>query len=145
MEIPDAVRQRRLQLGLTQVELASKAGISRHTVHRLENERNTAISELSREGIVRSLKWPRDAFDRIESGEIPSDLETVDWDQTNGTRPEPKSPNEVIAELRDQIANLEDVVGEMAAHTGQIPTRDELIEILGGASARPSSEPTEDP
>lgn len=69
----EAIKARRLWLGLTQNQAAQKAGVSDTTWGSVEAGNQS--SERTTVGIVRALQWPPDAFDRIQRGE-----DLVDWE-----------------------------------------------------------------
>jgi transcriptional regulator with XRE-family HTH domain len=74
-----AVRARREELGLTQVELATAANVSDSTVRVLETARRTTYRRGNLRAIARALRWPDDAIDRIRAGRPPAeDLSVVD-------------------------------------------------------------------
>jgi transcriptional regulator with XRE-family HTH domain len=57
-----AVRARRLDLGWTQQQLASAAGVSLATVRNVEAGAQAHYRALTRHGICRALGWPPDAL-----------------------------------------------------------------------------------
>lgn len=63
-----AVRERREELGLTQLEVATQAGVSESMVRVLETARRTSYRAGNLRSIARALSWPDDAIDRLRAG-----------------------------------------------------------------------------
>lgn len=95
--VGEAVRARREELGLTQVELAQAANVSDTTVRVLETARRTNYRRGNLRAIARALRWPDDALDRIRAGR-PPDEELAE--------PVKLSTEERIARLEAELARL---------------------------------------
>lgn len=68
-----AVRERREGLGLTQLELATQAGVSESMVRVLETARRANYRAGNLRAIARVLQWPDDAIDRVLAGRPPDE------------------------------------------------------------------------
>lgn len=68
-----AVRERREGLGLTQLQLATQAGVSESMVRVLETARRTSYRGGNLRAIARALNWPDDAIDRVLAGRPPDE------------------------------------------------------------------------
>lgn len=65
-----AVRDRRLELQLTQRGLADKAGVSTQTVHRVEGGRPSSRHTSSWSKLEVALDWPRGFFEEFIAGKV---------------------------------------------------------------------------
>ena len=88
------MRNRREVLGLTFTEAARVGGLARETWSRFENNKQVP-SRTSATKIARALRWPPDALERIEAGEDPADLPTIDDAPTDDD--DPNSPDALVA------------------------------------------------
>jgi transcriptional regulator with XRE-family HTH domain len=72
-EVGEAVRARREDLGMSQVELAQAANVSETTVRVLETARRINYRRGNLRAIARALTWPDDAIDRLRAGRPPDE------------------------------------------------------------------------
>jgi transcriptional regulator with XRE-family HTH domain len=72
--VGEAVRARREELGLTQVELARASGVSEPTIRVLERPRGPRrYRHGTLRDLARALRWPDDAVARIRAGRPPAE------------------------------------------------------------------------
>lgn len=99
-----AVRARRDELGLKQVELATKAGISEPTVRVIEGARRRSYQKATLRALSQALGWTPDSADRILEGQDP---------EPSGE--DVPSASEEMARLREELQALRSEVAEMKA------------------------------
>lgn len=80
----DAVTDRRLSLGLTQREAATRGGFSVTVWSEVERGKRTLVSPRIAYKMDRALRWPEGTVEAIQNG---------------GERPEPPAPDELLARL----------------------------------------------
>lgn len=100
--VGDAVRDRRTELDLTQLELAQAANVSESTIRVLETARRTSYKRGNLRAIARALRWPDDAIDRIRAGRPPDEELAEPARLTTESRI--AALEAVIAELRAELA-----------------------------------------
>lgn len=66
-----AVRARRDELGLKQVELAERAGLSEPTVRVIEGARRSSYQRSTLRALATALGWTPDSADRVLRGDQP--------------------------------------------------------------------------
>jgi transcriptional regulator with XRE-family HTH domain len=71
------VRERRIDLGLTQEQLVERGGPSTPTLRAIENDRAGRLSPRLRRSLERALQWSSGSVDRILAGEAPAVLNVV--------------------------------------------------------------------
>ncbi len=103
-EIGAAVRSRRQQLGLTQLDLAARAGLSEATVRVLETARRQSYRAANLRAIAVALEWPEDAFSRLAAG-LPAEGPSPE-------RPTAGTIDDRVAALEAEVVRLRD---ELAA------------------------------
>ena len=89
------VRERRLDLGLTQQQAATKAGLSLPTWQAIEGAQRDDIRERTARGVCHALEGSKDSVARILRGEQP----TVEM---------PDVVADELQRLRDQITEAEE-------------------------------------
>jgi transcriptional regulator with XRE-family HTH domain len=72
------VRARRIELGLTQEEVARDGGLSVATWRLLEQGGRDRYQQLTLSGAARALRWPHDAISRLLEGAALASLATVE-------------------------------------------------------------------
>lgn len=107
VEIGAVLRSRRVELGLTQLQLAARAGVSEVTVRILETGRRENYRAANLRAIAGAVDWPSDAFERLAAGLPAVD---PDADETSGGRD--GTISERVARLEAEIVRLRD---ELAA------------------------------
>jgi transcriptional regulator with XRE-family HTH domain len=63
------VRERRIELGLTQEQLVERGGPSTPTLRAIENDRAGRLSPRLRRSLERALQWSAGSVDRVLAGE----------------------------------------------------------------------------
>jgi transcriptional regulator with XRE-family HTH domain len=110
-QVGDAVRTRRLQLGLTQERAAELAGpsVSYATWRVLERVGRDAYREATLIGVCAALRWSMDSIDRILRGQPP--IET----------PEdvPQGLSYRVVDAPEETVALIDRLGELVAELGR--------------------------
>src|SRR5689334_18570441 len=114
-QIGDEVRRRRLSLGLTQQEAATRAGVSLSTWNLIETGGQESYRGLTLTAAARALGWRLDAFDRLAEGVPPEDLAQV----------------QAIAEVAEARAEA-----LPAAASGELPLPDAQLETMDDLSFR---------
>lgn len=72
------IKARREDLHLTQTALAEKAGLSLAIVQVIEGGRKESYRRSTLVALARALDWPKDAVDRLLTGEDPETFEETD-------------------------------------------------------------------
>lgn len=121
-----AVRQGREQLGLTQAELASKAGVSEPTIRVLETARRTGYQRATLREIASALGWTPDSIDRILDDKPP--VESV---------PSSSGDDHLSLAERAEIAAMKATIEAMRRDIEEIQRREdereaEVIELRRG-------------
>lgn len=98
-----AVRSRRDELGLTQVELATKAGISEPTLRVIEGARRRSYQKATLRALSQALGWTPDGAQRILGGEDALEAGA----QRTETETEVEALKAEVAKLQERIANLQ--------------------------------------
>lgn len=117
-EIAEAIRGRREELGLTQAELATRAGVSTGTVQSLEGSRGAWDNPRSLPKIERALGWGPKSADRIRNGEAPILLEEG-----------PQGPDRAVVD-RSQMPVGQGIDPELLVEIAEA-TPDELLRVRG--------------
>ena len=89
--LADAVRHRRLELGLTQQQVSERGAVSLPSVQNVERGLPHTYRDRTLIGLARALDWPLDAVDRILAGEDASLFPTAA--STDNQRWEPSDVN----------------------------------------------------
>lgn len=104
VSVGSAIKKHRTRNGLSQVTLATNAGMALSTLRRFEHDEDDAHTEATEYRLCRALGWPEDAFDRIRNGEDPDTFET------------PVADDDQLAALRAEIAELRGLVEQLVKH-----------------------------
>lgn len=96
--MPNWIRERRLELRLTQAEAANLADVSELTWANVENGKEHSPKEKTVKGMCHALKWTTDSFDRIRRGEPPR--------VKGSTRTDLEEVLEVVQEVAQQVRDL---------------------------------------
>lgn len=104
------VRERRLDLGMSQDEAAALAGVSGTTWRSLEVH-GRPVRELSRAGIAKALRWSADSIDQTLAGGEPTLVTTES--ALSETRAEDRMPAGLYRQLWVYIGRLEDRIGRL--------------------------------
>lgn len=105
VEIGAVLRSRRVELGLTQLELAARAGVSEVTVRILETGRRQSYRPANLRAIAGAVGWPGDAFDRLAAGLPAVDPDAETSGSSDGTISERVARLEAeVVRLRDELA-----------------------------------------
>lgn len=101
--VGEAVRLRREDLGMTQVELATASGVSEPTIRVLERPRGARkFRRRTLRDLARALRWPDDAVERVLAGR-PPDEDLVE--------PDRRSLEERLQALEAELRALRDELG----------------------------------
>ncbi|WP_224153475.1 helix-turn-helix domain-containing protein [Mycobacterium avium] len=73
----EAVRERRIELGLTQEQLAERGGPSTPTLRAIENNRAGRLSPRLRRSLERTLQWSAGSVDQVLAGQAASVADSV--------------------------------------------------------------------
>ncbi|CDO11488.1 transcriptional regulator [Mycolicibacterium cosmeticum] len=76
-KLGEAVRERRIALGLTQEQLADRGGPSTPTLRAIENNRAGRLSPRLRRSLERTLQWSAGSVDEVLAGQDATVLEPV--------------------------------------------------------------------
>lgn len=105
--VRDAIRERRVHLGLTQEEAAAAGGVSGATWRSIEKGRS-AGSNLVRASMCKALGWTIDSIDRLERGD------TATAPATTEDHPDPGDDSIIVVaikELTSEVGRLSDELG----------------------------------
>ena len=76
-KLGEAVRERRIDLGLTQEQLAERGGPSTPTLRAIENNRAGRLSPRLRRSLERTLQWSAGSVDQVLAGQDATVVEPV--------------------------------------------------------------------
>lgn len=107
VRLGDAVRDRRVELGMTQEDLADAAGIATGTVRNLEN--GNRVRDLTLPKINRALGWTEGSYKLVFDGQPPriAEPEAEPDDALHLPRPADVSPEawaQIVSKLMDDLA-----------------------------------------
>lgn len=105
--VGDAVKARRLELGLKQREAALRGRVSDTTWNSVENARRSSFDAATRAGVCRALRWSVDSIDRLLEGarpvEVPADV--PDGVSYRATGPRVDAIRSRLHDLVDELAD----------------------------------------
>lgn len=109
-EVGDAIVRRRLQLDMSQEELADRAGIARDTVQALELGKRTNFRSKTKRKLDTALKWVQgEGIEALEAGREPREAQSVNDD------PETAAVVELFTASFARLGQLADERGRAAS------------------------------
>jgi transcriptional regulator with XRE-family HTH domain len=128
----DAVRRRRKELGLNQVDVVARGGPSVETLRAVENKRSSRLSRRMRRALEQAIEWEEGSIDAVLQGGAPRVL-----DKSTATS-EPPAPagRDAAAAAAERFAMAERLIKMRQAfanhrdgmtHTAQVAMEQEFV------------------
>lgn len=113
------IRDRRIDQGLSQAQLATEAGTTERTVRLIEKAERESYRQATLRGISRALGWTPDSIERIASGGDPTEAPADDDPELHAKVDElERRLAEAVAELGGALVRLDQLENHLVNSPG---------------------------